>query len=180
MSAAELVGSAAAGLEAVAERIRASVRPAESMAEVRANNTVYNIAEVVDELARAMKRLKCVMDAVGGSKGSVAAACTSWRVYAPNGGVAAVRVKPETVIRFADGRLVFHHDHVRMEVEGTRVKLCKWSYCKEFDAADRKAVIEELPQIIYLLRFVSNAARKSLDAITLCARKEAPECARLY
>lgn len=181
MSLVELVGSSVSGLETIAERMRSSVRPAESMAEVKANNIVYTLAEVVEELARGLKRLRCTAEASEVKGDRVASLCTSWRLYrGGEGGIVVLRVKPESVIRFDGGRLFFHRDHVRMEVEGTRVRLCRWSYCKEFDAADRRSIIEEMPQILYLLRFVANAVRKTVEAATVCARREAPECARLY
>jgi hypothetical protein len=88
-------------------------------------------------------------------------------------------VKPETVISFREGRLVFHRGDARMEVEGRRVKLCKLNYCKEVDPTNRKQVMEELPQIFYLLRGVSNNVRKTLDSTNVCARREAPACTRI-
>ena len=176
--ALEGLESAASTLSSMAERIRGAVRPAETFAENRANNTIYVVSELIDELANTMKRLKCIGEAVGAS-GKVPVVCTTWRILEVDGGVAAVRVKPETVVKVADGRLFFHRDNVRMEVEGLRVKLCKWNYCKEFSAANREELMRELPQVIYLLRFVGNAVRKTAEAALVCARREASECVRI-
>ncbi len=176
--ALDALEAAAAGVAAIANRIRSAIRPAESLAENRANNTLYVVADLLDTLATTLQRLKCVGESVGAG-GSVASVCTTWRIVGRDGGVVVIRLRPETVIRFEGGRLFFHRDHVRMEADAARVKICKWGYCKEFSTTNREEVIRELPQIIYILRFVGNAVRKTAEAAQVCARREAPECARL-
>jgi len=178
VAALERLDEVARSLEAIANRIRESVGPAESLLESRANTAIYAVSETLDEISAALRRLRCIAEAKG-AEGKVLTICTTWRVLEHNGGLIAIRVKPETVISFRDGKLVFHRDNVRMEVEGRRVKLCKWSYCKEVDPTNRKQVMEELPQIFYLLRGVANAVHKIFEATNLCARREAPDCTRI-
>jgi len=170
---------AAKNLEAIANRMRESVRPAETLIENKANNVVYTISELLDELAIALRRLRCIGETAGTEGGKVKTICTSWRLIPSNGGLMLIRVRPETVVALRGGKVFFHRDIVRMEVEGTRVKLCKWSYCKEFNASNRDEVIKELPQILYLLRHVANALRKSGEAVLVCAKERAPSCVRL-
>jgi hypothetical protein len=170
---------AAKTLEAMATRMRENVRPAETLLENKANNVVYTISELLDELSLALKRLRCIGETAGAEGGKVKTICTSWRIVPSDSGVLLVRTKPETVVTLSDGRLFFHRDHVRMEAEGTRVKLCKWGYCKEFSTTNREEIIAELPQILYLLRHVANAIRKSAEAVLVCAREKAPSCVRL-
>ncbi|HIQ23920.1 MAG TPA: hypothetical protein EYH50_02600 [Pyrodictium delaneyi] len=178
MAVLERLEEVARSLEAIANRIRESVGPAESLAESRANTAIYSISEAIEEISMSLRKLKCIAEAKG-AEGSVLAICTTWRVFEQDGGLVAVRVKPETVISFREGKLVFHRGNVRMEVEGRRVKLCKLHYCKEVDPTNRKQVIEELPQIFYLLRGVTNNVRKTLDSTNVCARREAPACTRI-
>jgi len=170
---------AAKSLEAMAVRMRESVRPAETLTENKANNIVYTISELLDEFAIALRRMRCIAETAGAEGGRVKTICTTWRILPTDNGLMLVRVKPETVVTLRDGRFFFHRDVVRMEVEGTRVKLCKWNYCKEFNTANREEIIEELPQILYLLRHAANALRKSAEAVLVCAREKAPSCVRL-
>lgn len=179
MAEFEPLETAARSLEAMANRMRESVRPAETLVENKANNVVYTISEMLDEIALALKRLRCIGEAAGAEGGKVKALCTSWRIVPGGDGLILVRVKPETVMSLREGRFSFHRGVARMEVEGTRVKLCKWSYCKEFNTANRDEIVAELPQILYLLRHVANAARKSSEAVLVCAKEKAPSCVRL-
>ncbi len=165
-------------LGTVAQRIRGAIKPAESLLESRANTVLSSLSDSLESLSTALRRLKCIADEKK-PEGRIKALCTTWRVYEHNSGFFVVRVKPETVISLRDGKVFFHRGHVRVEISGTDIKLCRWNYCKEFSALDRKAIIENLPQLIYLLRHVSNAIRKTYEAITLCARREAPTCARI-
>lgn len=180
MAGLEALEEAAKTVEAMANRMRGTVRPAESLAENKANNLIYTVSELLDELAIALRRLRCIGEAAGAEGGKVKTICTTWRIVEGDGsGLMLIRIKPETVVRLGDGRLFFHRGVVRMEAEGTRVKLCKWSYCKEFNTADREGIIRELPQLLYLLRHVANAIRKSAEAVLVCARQSAAECVRL-
>jgi len=165
-------------LSTTAQRIRAAIKPAESLLESRANTVLSSLSDSLDELSTALRRLKCIADEKK-PEGKIKQLCTTWRLFEHGDGLLLVRIKPETVIAFREGRILFHRDHVAMEASGTEVKLCRWSYCKEFSALDRKAIMESLPQLIYLLRHVANAIRKTYESITLCARKEAPTCARI-
>ncbi len=177
--ALEGLEAAARGVEALATRMREVVRPAESLAENKANNIIYTISELLDEIALAIRRLKCIAEVAGAEEGKVSTICTTWRLFESDGSTVFVRIKPETVIRVEPGRLFFHRGTVRMAVEGTRVRMCKWSYCKEFDTARRETIIEELPQILYILRHISNAVRKSAEAALVCARRTAAACVRI-
>lgn len=180
MPLVERLEEAAKTLEELVEKMRSSIRPAESLAEVKANNVVYNIAELIEEIARSMKKLHCISQAVKASDERVVPVCTSWRLYTDGDAIILLRIKPETVIRFDGNSLFFQRDHLRFKVTGTTVKLCRYNYCKEFNAVNRSEVVSNLQRILYILRFVGNAVRKSSESITLCARKEAPECARIY
>jgi hypothetical protein len=174
----ERLAEAASLLESMASRVRRTIKPAESLAESRANSAIYTIAEMLAELSQTLQRMECIAKARE-SKGKVLSLCTTWRIFERDGGVSAVRIKPETVITVSDGRLFFHRDIYRLEAQGSIVKVCKWNYCKEIDPSDREKIIDELSQIFYLLRGVANMVRKTADSIVLCARKEAPECARI-
>ncbi len=174
----ERLADAASLLESISSRVRRAVKPAESLAESRANTAIYNIAEMLAELASTLRRMECIAKSRE-ARGAVVSLCTTWRIFERDGGIAVVRIKPETVIRVSDGELFFHHDIYRLEARGDIVRICKWGYCKDVDPRDREKVIEELSQIFYLLRGVQNAVRKAADSILLCARKEAPECARI-
>ena len=175
----ERLEEAAATLDSIASNIRRGVRPAETMTENRANTAIYTISEAFEELALALRRLKCIADAKGVKDSAVVGLCTTWRLYESDGGIVLLRIKPETVITIRDGRVMFHRDIYKLEAEGTTVKLCKWNYCKTINPLDREKIIEELSQIFYLLRGISKMVRKTADSIQLCARREAPECARL-
>jgi hypothetical protein len=180
MAELEPLEAAARTLEAYANRMREAVQPAETLIENKANNTIYTISELLDELAIALRRLRCIGETAGAEGGAVKTICTSWRIIpSSDGGLTLIRVKPETVVSLRDGRVFFHRGIVRMEVEGTRVKMCKWGYCKEFNTTNRDEMIPELPQILYILRHVANAIRKSAEAVLVCARNKAPSCVRL-
>ena len=176
----EPLEAAASALAAYANRMREGVQPAETLIENKANNTIYTISELLDELSLALRRLRCIGETAGAEGGKVKTVCTTWRVIpAGDGELVLVRTKPETVLTLRGGRIMFHRGVTRMEIEGTRVKLCKWSYCKEFDTTRRDEVVAELPQILYILRHVANAIRKSTEAVLVCAREKAPSCVRL-
>ncbi|WP_168371259.1 hypothetical protein [Pyrodictium occultum] len=178
MAIVERLEEAARSLEALASQIRRGIGPAESLIENRANTAISAIADTVDHIAEALRRLRCIAEARG-AKDRVVPLCVTWRALEEDGGLVLVRVKPETVISLRGGRLVFHRGNTRLEAEGRRVRLCKLSYCKEFDPADRRQIVEELPQIFYLLRGISNNVRKTLESIIVCARREAPNCTRI-
>jgi len=165
-------------LGATAQRIRSAIKPAESLLESRANTVLSSLSDSLEALSTALRRLKCIADEKK-PEGKLKQICTTWRIFEQNHGFFVIRIKPETVISLRDGRILFHRGDSRIEVSGTDVKLCRWSYCKEFSALDHKAIIADLPQILYLLRHVANAIRKTYEAITLCARREAPTCARI-
>lgn len=174
----ERLDELAAALSASARRVRSSIRPAESLVESRVNTVLSSLSDSLEDLATAVRRLKCVAENVKAS-GAVASLCTSWRVFEQDGELVVLRVKPETVVALREGAVVVQRGEWRAEVSGALVKLCRWNYCKEFSAADREAVARELPQITYLLRGLLNTAAKVLSSVTLCARKEAPSCARI-
>ncbi|ABM80709.1 hypothetical protein [Hyperthermus butylicus] len=175
----ERLEEAAATLDSIASSIRRGIRPAETIAENRANTAIYTISEAFEELALALRRLKCIADAKGIKDSSVVGLCTTWRLYESDGGLVLLRIKPETVIAIRDGHVTFHRDVYKLEAEGATVKLCKWNYCKTINPLDREKIMKELPQIFYLLRSISNMVRKTAESIQLCARREAAECARL-
>jgi len=174
----ERLAEAASLLDSMASRVRRVIKPAESLVESRANSAIYTVAEILAELSQTLRRMECIAKSKE-AKGRVVSLCTTWRIFERDGGITALRIKPETVITIADGRLFFHRDIYRLEAQGSIVKVCKWNYCKEIDPGDRERIVEELSQIFYLLRGVANMVRKTADSILLCARKEAPECARI-
>ncbi|BEP17094.1 hypothetical protein PYJP_04460 [Pyrofollis japonicus] len=165
-------------LASIAHRVRASIRPAESLLESRANTVLSSLSDSLEALSIAIKRLKCIADEKK-PEGVIKQVCVTWRIFEQDGGFYVVRLKPETTISLRDGTIRFHRDHVLLEISGTTARLCRWNYCKEFNMLDRRTLIEHLPQLIYLLRHVSNAIRKTHEAVTICAKKEAPTCARI-
>lgn len=174
-----MLGDTVTSLERLTRNMVAHVKPSETPLAQIAGNIVHAVAELVDDIARSIKRLQCIMQATKTPESRIVPVCTSWRLYVSDNSLVLVRLKPETVIRFSDSNLFFQSSHVSLEVTGTTIKLCRHGYCRDFNTLSHSLQDLNLQQVQYILRFVSNLVKKATSSITLCARKVAPDCARI-
>ncbi len=166
-----------------AETIRNAMGKAESLAESRAVNIMFNLSHVLDEVAEMLERARCLAadNMIKTREGLLSRFCATWQLLATNDRLLLTRTKPATVIAYEKGRLrLARHDlHVSMEYEPGRVKICRYKLCEEVNPTNREQIMEKLPELTYLLRFLLNASRKSRDALIVCARLNKPSCLAL-
>ncbi len=164
----------------IASKIRESMGPAESLAESRALTQMHNTAEVLEEMAEMLERARCLaadnIAETGG--GRLARFCATWQLVEQGDRLMLTRTKPSTSLVYDGSRLVFtRHDYkIRAEIEPGRVKICRWKLCAEYNPTDKKQVVDQLPEITYLMRHLMNAVRKSREALIVCAKLNKPAC----
>jgi len=177
MSVAEQLALAVKGIDSVTSRIRSSIKPARSLVEVKINNTLHSIANVFEEIGLGLRRLKCIVE-VSRVEGENIGICGTWRITSNDSSLIIARLKQATVMRFEPNKVLFYSKGSKIVAEGASINMCKGDYCREVNLADTRTLREQLQQVIYLLKPLLNSAAKVMEAITVCARREAPDCAR--
>ncbi|NPA05443.1 MAG: hypothetical protein GXO09_05055 [Crenarchaeota archaeon] len=173
----EQLSALASELSKYAKTILEGLGTPSSLAEHKYNSFMAGLAAVIDSLAEIVRKSNCVIESKG-LKGKFVRYCGGWIALLGDGITAVTRVRPALSIRYDGSRIVFRRDKVTLIIEGRRITLCKYHYCKEVVLGNKEAVIEELPQLNYLLRNVAWHATKSLEGLNACLRSEAPACLR--
>ncbi|MET1128056.1 MAG: hypothetical protein ABWW70_01910 [Thermoproteota archaeon] len=166
-------------LRSASKTIRGHIVPAENPIENRINTLIARMAETIDILARAVDRLKCVVEAKK-VEGAFYTLCR-WNIVSQEGLSSVYRVKPATVISTSieEGKLRFVYEDSKLELSGSEVVVCKQEYCKKARLGERRELARELNTLFYLVRPLYVGALKSLEAITICARNNEPSCAKV-
>ncbi len=173
----EQLSALASELSKYAKGILERLGTPSSLAEHKYNSFMAGLAAVIDSLAEIVRKSDCVIESKG-LEGRVVKYCGGWMVLLGDGVTAVARLRPALSIRSDGSRIVFRRDKVALIIEGRRITLCKYHYCKEVVLGEKESVIEELPQLNYLLRNVAWHASKSLEGLNACLREEAPACLR--
>ncbi len=164
----------------IASKIRESMGPAESLAESKALTQMNNTASVLEDIAEMLERARCLAadNITKTSGGTISRFCATWQLVEDGDRLLLTRTKPATSIAYEQGKITFYrHDlKIRMEAQPGRIKICRWNMCAEYNPTDKKEVVDQLPEITYLMRFLMNAVRKSKEALIVCARLNKPTC----
>ncbi len=175
-----LIDEAVSFARTQAEHIRNSIGTIESLAESKAANIMYNISQVLYDIAEMLERARCLAadNTMKTPGGLLSRFCSTWQLVTTGDRILLTRTKPATAISYEKSklRLARHDLHITMELEPGRLRLCRYKLCEEINPANKEQVVAKIPELTYLLRFLLNATRKSRDALLLCARFNKPSC----
>jgi hypothetical protein len=175
-----LLDEAVSLARSMAEKIREAMTPPESLAEAKALTQMNNTAMVLDDIAEMLERARCLaadtMVKAGGA--TLSRFCATWQLVEDGNRLILSRTKPATSLDYEGGKIRFYrHDlKIRMEATPGRIKICRWNMCIEYDPTNKAEITKILPELTYLMRFLMNAARKSKEALIVCARLNKPSC----
>ncbi len=169
--------------EAFAERVAESIREAMARRELdaRSSSLLSLIAGIAEGVATVLRRACCIVETVSGEKAKHAEFCSTWHFIGGDESVIVSRRTPATVVFYqaSGGRPVlrFVRGPSKLIVEGTTLTLCRGDrFCESFEYTSLRGFDERVPELEYLASRLNNALQRTLQALAVCARREARGC----